>query len=115
MTKQTREERMKVIKPELLSKAMLEQKMYENEGYLFEAIKNEFTTPTLIDSLKEEVADLKEKLKEEQKDKVIVEQIQGSIKQISVKIRELEGGMENNTRNIVIYQDFIEYLQSLLK
>lgn len=64
MTKvQTREERMKVIKPELLSQAMVEQKLYESEGYLFESIKNEFTIPRFILGLTKENDILKEKIK----------------------------------------------------
>ena len=116
MTVQTREERMKLVKPELLSKALVEQKLFENEGHLLEAIKNEFTIPRFILSLEEENKLMKEKMKtkELKDDDKSMNEIISAIKANSVKIWQLEGEMEANIKNIEVYQEWIEYLKSLL-
>lgn len=49
-----------------------------------------------------------------QDDQGMVTNTVSAIKQNSVKIWELEAGLKENTENIIVYQELIEYLKALI-
>ena len=106
-------QRLDIVKPELLSREVIENKIVEVEMLLLEAIKNEFALPSFLEGLQKDEKDLTSKIQEIEDEQTKM-QLWWQIRTIKLKIWELEWDFDKNQRNIGIYQDYIEYLKTLL-